>query len=213
MGELKKDIPDSDSGNVKRKAKDDANKKKTKKHKKQSNEKAASEKRWKTKKEIEKKYSSIEQWAILRLAKQRAKGPGPREVLDDVVDLKLFGALPKCPDCGNYKLRRDAEYVICHGNLSAWTACSYKILNSSVKREKISWPKPEEIADMVEEINEMKRQQKEAKFDTILAAVNSDQKLELTLNNSTIGELRKELEKEGLNTNGNKSVLVERLFH
>jgi poly [ADP-ribose] polymerase len=66
--------------------------------------------------------------AVLKHNEQPVTG-GEQQVLERVIDLLLFGRLPKCPVCkdGDLQFSHTDNAYICHGYSSAWAKCSLRL--------------------------------------------------------------------------------------
>lgn len=53
---------------------------------------------------------------------------GQQQVLERLIDVMLFGRLPKCPVCkeGDLSFAHDANAYTCHGYSSAWAKCDFQ---------------------------------------------------------------------------------------
>lgn len=194
-----------------------------KKAKKDAEAKQAAQRLWKCKEELEADYSRVQIQAILKLLKQSAKG-GPGDCLARLADVKLYGCLPICPECDSYKLAKEADVVVCHGNLSEWTKCTYKVPAGDVQRKKCALPDDDEIDDKVEEMKEEKREQKEQEKAMVSAALSASPKkpakkaakkkpakAATNWSKQPVKALKAELKSRGLPVSGKKADLVARL--
>lgn len=125
---------------------------------------------WNTKQEIESNYSRDEIRAILKLLKQSASG-APADCLARVADVKINGCLPACPECDNKTLSRAADKIICHGNMSEWSKCTWSSAHDAVGRSKCTMPSQDEIDDMVQDMKDAKKAEKDAEKASVSAAL------------------------------------------
>jgi len=92
-----------------------------------SEDKLENQKIWELKEEL-KKLSKNELKEILNLNNQPDTGGIP-DLISRVADGILNGKIPPCPQCNNsggHLHYEDGKYI-CHGNISAWTKCTFNV--------------------------------------------------------------------------------------
>lgn len=126
--------------------------------------KARAEKLWKIIDKLKNKYTNDEFKAILKYNEQSTYG-GPQEVLMRVADGELAGALPLCSECENGHLNYEDGKIKCHGNISAWSKCTFETTDlESVARKKWKYPKNADLPDLVADLKEEKAAAKQSAY-------------------------------------------------
>mmetsp|Transcript_2345 Transcript_2345/g.3637 ORF Transcript_2345/g.3637 Transcript_2345/m.3637 type:complete len:830 (-) Transcript_2345:156-2645(-) len=175
---------------------------------------------WKQRTKLSKEYKNDQLRAILSLTEQSTKG-SPDEVLSRVVDCKILGGLPACPECENTALTRQGEKIICQGSSSEWSACTFTCPRDDpkVKRQKWKMPKDDDIDDEVQEYKLKKAEAKAREKEEIAAALGqssssssqSPGRSTLKYEIMSVRELKAELKARELLQSGTKDELIERL--
>lgn len=211
------------AGKRKREDQDKA-KNQAKKRKGDAAAKKLAEELWNTKEELEDEYTRDQITAILKIAGVSGGG-GPSERLTRLADIKINGTFDKCPECENPTLSKRADRVVCSGNISEWSKCTYSAELATVQRKKFKMPDEDDIDDMVQELKDNKAAEKQKENDMVAAALGSPKKKKAkkaapstaatstgkAINKMTVAELKKELKILGEPISGKKAVLAARL--
>lgn len=193
--------------------------------------KKEAEEAWKTKEKLQKDYTKDELRAILHLTEQSGHG-GPSEILNRVADCMLYGSLPVCPECGNKKLTRAAEKVVCEAHSSEWSKCTFSVSRDDPKVARGKWkmPKRDDIEEEVESYKTRKAEEKAKEKEMIAATLGAeavakpskkkkavsesdddDDDDENEYEDMSVKELKEECSDRGLSTSGKKADLIARL--
>ena len=121
-----------------------------------------SEKLWKTKDDIKGKYNANELRAILKHNDQGFNNLGPSELVDRVAEGMLNGAIPRCTECKGHMAPHSGGKIKCHGNLSAWSRCTFEADGATITRAKWKNPSAANIVKLMEEIQDEKDKAKTA---------------------------------------------------
>lgn len=122
-----------------------------------------SEKLWKAKDDIRGKYNGWQLKAILKHNDQSWMGLGPTELVDRVAEGIVNGALPKCTECNSNALApHSGQMIKCHGNISAWSRCTFEAKNADIKRAKWKNPAATTLDKLVEVVKEEQADKKNA---------------------------------------------------